>query len=487
MKSLHVQAAVLVLNLYKLERCGRYEEAFYELREIWEDYKVFPNVSGIDEKNAAEIILRCGSLLGFLGNTKLLPNAQEYSKNLLTDARDRFIILQNIEKITECENYLALAYWRKGEHKEALDFVDQAIFNETSKTSLSKIYAHLTKSLIFLSLGKDQEVVNYLKNLEKHFRRFGDALMNGSFYCNLAIAQRNLGDTVNALRNLELARYFHQRSQHKIYLGTVENNLSQIYKDQKRFVKAHEVVDSATKTFREINDITREAFSYDTKAQIYFADKKYAESVSTIEKAIEVLKNSENSSYLSETYMTKAKSLIYLEDFTAATFALFEAVNIARTNLGEAEAEKLVNEFEETLKQKNAIKANAIIENELETGKIELLLPSEIAHFTDFQGVWINNAHLESIGIYQGSLAIVVNDEVKRGDLIAITEIETDETLCGFYDADFGIVCLEGINAEPILFVENDIKIIGKIVGVCNSGKNPDGKMTVEAIDFERF
>ena len=82
----------------------------------------------------------------------------------------------------------------------------------------------------------------------------------------------------------------------------------------------------------------------------------------------------------------------------------------------------------------------------------------------------------------KGSLAIVVKAKVKRGDLIAVAEVESGEVSCGFYDADFGIVCLEGADGEPQIFDEKEIRILGKIVGVSNSGRTEDGKMVVEAL-----
>src|SRR5687768_11615415 len=115
MKTFHTDVTVSTGNLFRLERCGRYEEALAELRHIWEDTNAFPEVADFAPREAAEIILRCGALIGFLGHIKQIPNSQEKSKNLLTEARSRFFDIYDAEKIAECENYLALAYWRTGE------------------------------------------------------------------------------------------------------------------------------------------------------------------------------------------------------------------------------------------------------------------------------------------------------------------------------------------------------------------------------------
>ena len=77
-----------------------------------------------------------------------------------------------------------------------------------------------------------------------------------------------------------------------------------------------------------------------------------------------------------------------------------------------------------------------------------------------------------------------VNSGFKRGDLVAVLEIESDEAVCGFYDADFGIVCIEGIKGQPDLFDEKEVKILGKIVGVCDSGETEDGKLVVRTLSL---
>ena len=72
MKILHQQLAtqstVTTEKLFKLERCGRYEDALDEIKEFWNDFSVSPNVKDFEPRIAAEMLLRCGSLLGFWGH-----------------------------------------------------------------------------------------------------------------------------------------------------------------------------------------------------------------------------------------------------------------------------------------------------------------------------------------------------------------------------------------------------------------------------------
>lgn len=492
MKTLHIEPKLLVRKLFKLERSGRYDTALAELQGIWDDTTSFPKVEDFESRLAAELILRCGSLIGFLGHNKQIPNAQEKSKNLLTEARQRFLDIYDIEKIAECENYLALAYWRTGEFVEAETWIEEALSHNLPDASDIRIYAHLTKSLIFLSTERYREIVVNLEQLKVDFRKYGDAFLNGSFCTNLGVALEIIGNIPEALKNLELARYFHQKSRHKIYLGTVENNLALLYKAEQKFGKAHLAIDRATKVFKQIKDRTRQGFSLDTKAQIYSAERKYTEALQTIEAAIKLLGRGENAGYLAEACLTKIKVLISLNDISAATACLCDAVQTAKTQISEKAADNLIKEFENALREKlssppvsNITAAEDLDEDDHDDEELHLVLPPPISHYDDIQAVRIKNTNLEDVGLKQGSLAIVAHAEVQRGDLVAVSEIADDSVSCGFYDFDFGIICLENGTGEPHLFDEEKVEILGKIIGVCHAEKNTGGKMLVEPLNVK--
>jgi tetratricopeptide (TPR) repeat protein len=486
MQIFHTDISVLTGNLFKLERCGRYEEALAELRHIWEDVNVFPDVNEFSPDAAAEILLRCGALIGFLGHSKLIPNSQEISKNLLTEARCRFFDFGNVEKIAECVNYLALAYWRTGELIEAETFITEALQHKLPNSSQTRLYSFIIRCSVFFQLKRIDENLLLLQEVEADFLRFGSACLKGDFYNYYGLNLRNKGKTAQALEKYKLAKYFFHKANHLTYLAIIENNLTYIYKSERKFAEAHRSIDNAVKIFKQLKDRTREGFSLDTKALVFCDENKYAEALKIIEKAIGILGKSENAEYLVETCLSKAKILLYLEDFTAAFLCLSDAVQIAKTKISEEKAENLVKEFEALLKEKTLPVIRQTF-SEKETGAketLELVLHPTIAHYGEFQGVWIKNSHLENVGLKKGSLAVVTKAVLKRGDLVAINEIATNSVMCGFYDSDFGLVCLEGIGEEPRLFDENDVEILGKIVGVGKSDKNSKGKIKVDPLNI---
>ncbi len=470
---------VLAGKLCKLERSGRFETGLALFGDNFSKADFLPDVEDLTASEAAEILLRFGSLIGFYGYKHQLDGAQDRSKDILTMAHTRYVELNDIAKIAECESYIALGYWRKSEFKEAMIWVDEALSHGLPRNSDPRLYAHLIKSLISLSERRYEENIENCLAVEDDFRRYGDAYLNGSLCTNIGLSFKNCGQNAEAMRYLSLARIFHEKSGHKVYLGSVHNNLAQLYRLEKRFAAAHESVDAAIKLSKQMADLPREAAGYDTKALIYLAEGRLTEAMSAADTSIEMLRKTDNSGYLVDSLMTRSKIFLMDDKFADAVLQLIEAVNITRIENGEAAARCLVDEFESGLKERDMPPVEA---KALNKGELELILPASLGNYHEYKGIWINSAHLEHRGIRLGSLAIIVPEAVKRGDLVAITEIATDNVICGVYDAEFGIVCLERGDDEPQLFDDDDIQILGKIVGVCNAGKNADGQMIVEAI-----
>lgn len=488
MESLNIKNNLSLKRLLQLERCGRYDEAIQELGSIWQDKSLFPIVDNFDKPTAAEIILRCGCLIGFLGYNKQIPNSQEKSRNLLTEARERFLDIYNQEKIAECENYLALSYSRKGELIEARVWLEEAFSHDLSNSSDARLYSHLVSSILTNNNKKYEKTIENFKLVESDFRRYGDYYLNGTISSNVGVAYRNSRNTVEALKYFELSGFYHKKSKHQIYLGTVENNTALLYKSLQKYSKAHQSIDNGIKVFKEVKDRTKHGFSLDTKAQIYLDEGKFNQALYTVEEGINILRAGENIAYLVETFSTKIKILVYLDKIAEASLCLSEAVNLAEVHIGEDKARQLAEGFAKAIKDNKApVVTNIYTEKELKAQNIELVIPPELSHYEEIQGVWIKNKHLEKTGLKKGSLAIIANEKVEKGDLVAIIETENQDVSCGFYDSDFGVICIERPSSEPQLFNEGEIQILGKIIGVAESSKTDGNKMYVEPTKLTQY
>lgn len=74
----------------QLEKAGEYEAAREALDEFWPKQDAAPNVPGLDQAAAAEVLLRIGALAGWLGSTHQAEGSQETAKNLITESIDIF-------------------------------------------------------------------------------------------------------------------------------------------------------------------------------------------------------------------------------------------------------------------------------------------------------------------------------------------------------------------------------------------------------------
>ena len=466
-----------------LERKGKYESALAEISDSWTDPEFLPDTSGQAEADSAEFLLRFAAVLGFWGHNRQIVNSQQRTKDILTVVRRRFIQLGDITKAAECENYIALGYWRTGELNEASVWAESAL-EQVSEVSETRLYSLVIRSLIRIAQKRYEENIADCESLSLLFFSFPNAFLSGSYCTNIGISFKNTGRLDEALKYFELARHYHGLSGHRIYLGTVENNLAQLYILNGRFAAAHAAVDAAVKTFKLARDRTREGFARDTKALIFLAERKFGPGLEAVEAALEILRQGENAAYTAETLQTKFKLQLFSNDFAGAVATLHEAMEIARVQIGEASAASIFENFRAAANEHAApIEPEKPHMPAFEKEDLQLVLPAELSRFENFQGLWINNSRLQSIGLKKGSLALVVQDEIKPGDLVAITELGTGLVSCGFYDEDFGIVCLEGINTEPELFDTGAVKVLGKIVGACGGVKDENGQMVVKPIN----
>jgi hypothetical protein len=71
-------------------------------------------------------------------------------------------------------------------------------------------------------------------------------------------------------------------------------------------------------------------------------------------------------------------------------------------------------------------------------------------------------------------------DVVKKSDLVGCLIKEDKQAYLGFYDSDFGIICLDIPNSEPLIFDENEVESFGKVIGYGLPEKNFSNRETVK-------
>src|SRR4051812_29823553 len=69
---------------------GQYESAREALGELWAGVSVKPEVKKLKPVTAAEVLLQCGTLTGWLGSVRNVTGAQEQAKDMLSEAERKF-------------------------------------------------------------------------------------------------------------------------------------------------------------------------------------------------------------------------------------------------------------------------------------------------------------------------------------------------------------------------------------------------------------
>src|SRR5919112_2865695 len=98
----------------ELECIGNYNAACEAMGEMWSETGERPVLDELSEGTAAEVLLRVGTLTGWIGSVKQIEGAQETAKNLITESITRLEALQDTEKVAEAQTEIGYCYWRQG-------------------------------------------------------------------------------------------------------------------------------------------------------------------------------------------------------------------------------------------------------------------------------------------------------------------------------------------------------------------------------------
>ena len=106
---------------------GSFETARDAMGELWAGVGTRPVLDELGEATAAEVLLRTGTLTGWLGSAKQIEGSQEAAKNLITESITRFETLGDAGKVAEAQTEVAFCYWRQGSYDDARVWLQEAL------------------------------------------------------------------------------------------------------------------------------------------------------------------------------------------------------------------------------------------------------------------------------------------------------------------------------------------------------------------------
>jgi tetratricopeptide (TPR) repeat protein len=326
-----------------LEEAGEFEQAAETLRPFWTSLLNRPDTSGLEDAAKAELLLRSGTLTGWLGSARQVSGAQELAKDLISESATLFEALGMFERVAEARVDLAICYWREGALDEArvtLQLVRDSLGETRSE---QKLRALLNSAIVERAATRDRDALRIYMEAAPQFDLSSNHALKGKFHNSHATVLRSLGSSENredyidqALVEYAAASFHFEQAGHKRFQARVENNVGFLFATIGRFVEAQEHLTSARLLHLSVGDHGGAAGAEDSRAQAFLLEGKYEQAERVARRAVQTLMRGGEQAVLAEALTTHGKALARLERTPAARAALDQAVEIAQ-NAGNPE------------------------------------------------------------------------------------------------------------------------------------------------------
>lgn len=320
----------------QLEEAGKFEDARLILDEFWPGVGERPTLAGLDETAQAELILRAGTLSGWLGGARQIPGAQEFAKDLLSESATRFDRLGQVERVAEAQVDLGVCYWREGALDEARITLDTALRQLGDIESHQRLRALLNKALIEEVSSRSHEALQILSEAAPLFSASTSHALKGKFHNefgtvlkNVGLAQRREDLIDRSLMQYTAASVELEEAGHLRALGSVENNLAFLYVHLEKFDEAHEHLDRAVSLVTRSGDKGKRAEFEDTRARAFVGQGLFDKAERVAASAVKRFREGDQQSYLALSLTTHGTVLAKLGRTTEALARFNEAINVA--------------------------------------------------------------------------------------------------------------------------------------------------------------
>lgn len=331
------ERALLRCRLAKqFEEVGNYDAAREVLGELFGSIGDPPNLEHLNQQTAAEVLLRVGTLTGWIGSTHQIEGSQETAKDRITQSITIFESLHDRKKVGEAETELAYCYWREGAVEEALVRVKEALRKLVDEDGDLKGVALVRQALFEKIQNRLNEALNTLTNAEPVFAASTNHTLKGRFHNERANVLRRLGEIENrndyfdrAVIEYTAAGFHFEQARHTRYQACVENNLALLYLKTNRLADSHEHLDRAETLFTTLNDMVHLAQVAETRARVMLAEGAVVQAERSARRAVQLLEKGDERSLLAEALTTQAIALSQMLHKDQARAAFDRAIAVA--------------------------------------------------------------------------------------------------------------------------------------------------------------
>jgi tetratricopeptide (TPR) repeat protein len=319
----------------ELENTGEYEKAQKVLRDRWPRIGEAPDLTGLEESTAAELLLRAGVLTGIIGAYRPIPEAQTIAKDLITQSHAIFEARENKRKIAEAQTELAFCHFRTHNVNEARACLKKALSILTIDNEL-RAKALLRLANLEHIAERDHEALKILEKYAPLFSRINNDTVKGCYFTALGNRLENLAELHNrpdyldrALLEYAGASYHLDLSGHRQYLANVENNLGFLYFKIGHYNQAHKHLNRARQIFGSLKDASSAAQVDETRACVHLAEGRIKEAERRVVSALRVQEKGGNYFLLTEALITYGRVLARSKSYAASFGTFRRAVELA--------------------------------------------------------------------------------------------------------------------------------------------------------------
>jgi tetratricopeptide (TPR) repeat protein len=333
-----LQDVVPLCELAKgLEEAGEFELAENTLRPFWRGLPYQPVIDGLDQRAKAELLLRTGTLTGWIGSAKQIPGAQETAKDLVSESATIFATLGVREKEAEARVDLAICYWREGALDEARVTLRHVLDTLAEPTSEQRLRALLNIAIVEKDSLRDRESLRIYHEAVPQFDLSSNHALKGKFHNSYATVLKSVGLSENreeyidsALVEFTAASFHFEQAGHHRFQARVENNVGFLFASIGRFREAQDHLDRARSLFIKSGDHGGLAYADDTRAQAFLLEGRPDEAERVARGAVRALKDGGEQMMLAEALTTHGIALARLGRFQLAKTTFDKAVEIAQ-------------------------------------------------------------------------------------------------------------------------------------------------------------
>lgn len=320
----------------ELEEAGNYEAAREALGELWRGVGVCPDLEGLDEASAAQLLLRVGALSGWIGSARQVAGAQEAAKDLISRSLGLCEALRDEVGAAAAQIELGWCYWREGAFDEARVTLGEAAQRLGDADDELKAYALLRLAAVERSAARLNSALSILTRIAPLVETCDNHALKGKFHNTLAhtlealgVAEDRQDYTDRALIESAAASFHFEQAGHTPHTARVENNLGFLLLRAGRYADAHQHLDRARSLFVSLRDASSVAQVDETRARTLLAQGRNSDAERVARGAVSTLKKGGEQALLAEAMTTYATALARLGRAAQAEAMFEEAVGIA--------------------------------------------------------------------------------------------------------------------------------------------------------------